>query len=194
MRTEQIKVYTFDELSSEAQKTVLERFSDINVNFDWWEYILEEAASKLQKLGLKGVDKDNIGFNLGRGAHTSIPLTKAHIQFTSQEGVEYYASLQEGIKQFGAFYTEFPSMGWRTSEIRPWVEEVVLKDGTVLDEDIPQKHIDRVYEQYSKALEVLKDTHKRLEEDYEYNISEEAIKDTLVANDFEFLEDGRIYK
>ena len=63
MRKETINIYRFSELSEEAKEKAIQNMYDINISFDWWDYIYEEAES----LGFK-IE----GFNLGRGAYISI--------------------------------------------------------------------------------------------------------------------------
>ncbi len=60
MKTIKINLYSFDELSKEAQEKVIDRHRDINVSFDWWEFIYEDAKN----IGLK-IDS----FDLDRNRH-----------------------------------------------------------------------------------------------------------------------------
>jgi len=45
MRTIQLNVFKFAELSAKAKKKVLSDFYDTNVNYDWWDFIYEDAAT-----------------------------------------------------------------------------------------------------------------------------------------------------
>ena len=49
MKTHTINTYSFNELSEEAQQKAIENLSDINVNFDWWNFTYEDAKN----IGLK---------------------------------------------------------------------------------------------------------------------------------------------
>jgi len=60
MKTRTINIYSFNELSQEAQEKAIEYFSDINVSHEWWEFIYEDANN----IGLKIT-----GFDLDRGAY-----------------------------------------------------------------------------------------------------------------------------
>lgn len=60
MKTKTIDVYQYDELGDEAKQKVLEKFYDLNVSFEWWEYLYEDA----KRGGLKISE-----FDLGRGRH-----------------------------------------------------------------------------------------------------------------------------
>ena len=49
METRQIKVYKFKELPEEAQQKVLDKFRNINVDYEWWDFTYDDAKN----IGLK---------------------------------------------------------------------------------------------------------------------------------------------
>lgn len=55
MKTKTITLYDFDELTPESQEKAIQNLSDINVDYEWWEYEYEDA----EQIGLKIT-----GFNL----------------------------------------------------------------------------------------------------------------------------------
>lgn len=58
MRTETIKIYTFEELSEKSQRRVLDDFSVHNLDYEWWDYVYEDASQ---------VGFTIVGFDLYRG-------------------------------------------------------------------------------------------------------------------------------
>lgn len=60
MKTIEVQVYSFNELSQEAKEVAINRFLDINVDFDWWENTYEDAKN----IGLKITS-----FDLDRNKH-----------------------------------------------------------------------------------------------------------------------------
>ncbi len=50
MRTIRIKLYKFAELNETAKQTVLNNLSDINVRYEWWENMYEDAANVKLKI------------------------------------------------------------------------------------------------------------------------------------------------
>lgn len=62
MRTVTIStdVYTFDELSDQAKKNVLNKYWDINVDHTWWDFIYEDA---------KAIGFNITGFSLDSGTY-----------------------------------------------------------------------------------------------------------------------------
>src|SRR5690606_13720103 len=49
MQTKIIKLYSFDELSKEAQNKAVNDLFDINTDYKWWDFIYEDA----ERMGLK---------------------------------------------------------------------------------------------------------------------------------------------
>lgn len=66
--TEVYNVFSFDELSKEAQEKAIEKLYDINVDIDWWESIYEDANT----IGL-----EITGFDLDRGSYCHGKFTES---------------------------------------------------------------------------------------------------------------------
>jgi len=70
MKTIEINLYEFDELGEEEQKRALRELSDINTDFDWWEFVYEDA----EQIGceIKGFDLwgKTIGFGFKQDPET----------------------------------------------------------------------------------------------------------------------------
>lgn len=62
MKTIEVTVYSFDELSDKAKEKVLRNFSDINVYFNWWEYTYLDAETV--GLNIEGFDIDRRNIEL----------------------------------------------------------------------------------------------------------------------------------
>lgn len=58
--TKTYTVYSFDELSEEAKQKAIESLYDINVNYEWWESVYEDAKN----IGLKIT-----GFDIDMGSY-----------------------------------------------------------------------------------------------------------------------------
>jgi hypothetical protein len=52
MRIVKTKVYSFRELDEEAQGRALHRFSNINIDWDWWEFIYEDFKTVTAYFGI----------------------------------------------------------------------------------------------------------------------------------------------
>lgn len=63
MRTKTINIYTFDELSDDVKEKVIQDMYDINVDYEWWDFIYDDAKSV-------GIEIE--GFDLDRGSYCEI--------------------------------------------------------------------------------------------------------------------------
>lgn len=70
MRTETVNLYTFNELSKDTQKKVLEKHRHFNVDFnDWYDFVYEDWKEKLAEAGFEEVEIFFSGFwSQGDGA------------------------------------------------------------------------------------------------------------------------------
>lgn len=147
MRTYTTKhtVYTFDELSEDGKQKAIESLCDINVDYDWWEYIYEDAGT----IGLELTE-----FDLDRYKHAGGRLTE---------------NMQDVCKAIMAEHGE----GTTTYQLaKQWQH----KHG----EDNEEEFLKLLLEEYANILQ----------KDYEYLTSEEAIIETIRANEYEFSKDG----
>ena len=60
MKTIEINLYEFSELSDKAKQKAISKLSDINVSHDWWNFTYDDA----ENIGLKITS-----FNLDRNRH-----------------------------------------------------------------------------------------------------------------------------
>lgn len=67
MKTIEVNIYKFSELSERAKQTAINNLSNINTDLEWWECIYEDA----NEIGLK-----INGFDLDRGNGCSGYLTE----------------------------------------------------------------------------------------------------------------------
>jgi hypothetical protein len=170
MRTIEIELFKFEELSEEAQQKTIEKLYHINVSHDWYDFTYEDA----KRIGLK-----INGFDLGRGESIDIEMLFAGSEVAEGIMEEHGEKCESFViaKKFDARYKELdnkmicnPSKSYESFE----------EETEEIDEEF-KKEIAREY------LEMLRS-------EYEYLTSEEAIKETIIANDYEFtVEGGDIY-
>lgn len=179
MRVETVykNVYTLDEVREKA----IEKNYFINVDYDWFESVYEDAA----EIGLKIT-----GFDLGRGhkitgdfIETAWNVANSIIK-NHWDQCETYQTAQRYLNS--------------TAAARAFITRVDNSRYALTDKNA-------VYDKYRACEEDLEDAADEflhdLLEDYliilrkesEYLMSVEAIEETLRANDYEFNEDGTIY-
>lgn len=163
--TREFKVFTFAELSEEAREKVLQDMCDLNVNYDWWDCTYEDA----QIIGCK-----ISSFDTGRANS---------IEFELLTGIEDCYNLIK--KNHGeACDTYLIAL-----DIEATHKELNIHDGLtdrefdIAIEDLEKNFRQRLGEEYLSMLR----------KEYEYRITNEAIIETIEANDYEFLEDGKLF-
>lgn len=173
MRTIETVAYNFDELSEEAKKKAIEGLADINVDYDWYAFIYEDA----EQAGLKIT-----GFDLDRANYCKAEFT---------EGAENCANLI--IANHGetcdSYNTAKEFLKDRTELVKKYSDGI----------DLEEVHEDNYYEfdneldtlEYNFQQSLSEDYLSMLKKEYEYLTSEEAIIQTIKANDYEFTEEGK---
>lgn len=167
MRTIRTKVYKFNELNETAQEKAIEKLYDINVYYEWWESIYEDA----ENIGLKIT-----GFGIERGSYCDgdfiFDAENVAKTIISEHGTEC-----ETFKTASNFLKEYApkcEVWWNSDESNYDIEN----------------ELEELKENFLKSL--LEDYRIMLQQEYEYQTSKEAIIETIEANEYEFTQDGRM--
>ncbi len=165
MKTIEIKVYKFDELDKQTKEKVIENYRYINVdNTFWYDCIKEE----FDELGISIT-----AFNLDRGNYANIDVW--NFEDTSRSIIEEFGD-SVAIKQTAKNYID---------------EYEKIQANFKEDEDI-EREVELLDEQYEK--EYSEDILSYLRSSYDWEISDEAITETIEANDYDFTIEGKIYR
>ena len=198
MKTIEVKVYEFDELSDSSKQVALEKFAEINVDFDWYEPIYEgcmeeavEAGFQIDKIYFSGFwsQGDGAMFNytgldrklLEQAVNTlTIPDWKKNILRNGY--------LSGSGKQTGHYYHS------RSCSHHIWVE---TDNGMQLYPNIEnlfcryeeqiEDYIINLYENLCNSL------YKNLEAYYNELTSEDYVISTIKENEYVFTEDGKVF-
>ena len=131
METRTYTVYKFKELPEEAQQKALEKHGDINVNYDWWQFIYEDAWA----IGLKieGFDLDRGSYCKGRWIESPYQAIKL-IKENHGPDTETYKTAVEYEKRFAELGKD--------------------EDGyQIEDEDLEQDFLNSLLEDYRISLQ-----------------------------------------
>jgi len=165
MKEVKIKLYKFEELEEEQQEKIIEKYYDINLDYDWWDFLYYEFKEDLEKIG---ISCETFYFDLGRGSH--IYMDKAYVD-----------DERKFLKHCG--------YDLRTKKARIIIEETGLQ----IKANRHSNYVLFDYEYDEEFTEILNDKlmefWKVLDKEYYYLMSDEAIKDTLIANEYEFRKD-----
>ena len=166
---EQITVYTFAELSSDVQDKIVSRFADINVDFDWWECVYEDA----ERVGLKISGFDLYPMNIAieftdDAVFTAAKILSEHDGDTRTLALAFDAGRDDLVKKH--------SDGIRLDIVAEDNEDAFDTECADLEADF-LRALGREY------LSILEDR-------YEYLTSREAIVETIEVNDWLFTVEG----
>lgn len=104
------KVYTFDELTEEAQDRAIEKQADINVDYEWWDSIEDDA----EQIGLSIIEFDTYRRTVkGKLLNDAIDVAEAIIR-NHGEDCDTYKLAKRYIEDYEALPQD--EDGWRDSE------------------------------------------------------------------------------
>tara|TARA_R110000868_G_scaffold375749_1_gene640423 strand:+ start:611 stop:1147 length:537 start_codon:yes stop_codon:yes gene_type:complete len=175
MRTIRTKVYQFSELSESAKQKAIEKNRDINTDYEWHDLTTDEQTSELIKQGYNDAKIMFSGFSSqGDGAC----FTCSNIDFNKflngkYKGLDISANITHSWRYYFATSTT-----------------VNLNDDS--------QNADLSDEKYNEIEQDIKDERERLgnkiyrelEEEYCSLMEDDAIIETIEANEYEFKSDG----
>ena len=182
MREMNVTVYSFNELSEAAQERALNAFRDINVEYDWWTYGAYDtirAAGKLLGLDIGDIHFDtdsycifDASYEYARGA--SAAVCKEFPRATDLHDVA--RKLQDLQKR------HFYSLSCTVTKGRTTNRYSCFRFG----EDYECEDLGDIIDDFAHWARIL------LREEYEYLTSDEAVKEMIEANEYEFTEGGKL--
>lgn len=189
--TNTYNVYEFDELSELAKETALDNLRDINVDYDGWsDTELDEAKERLQELGFEDAKIYFSGFwSQGDGA-----------SFTCTINLEKWCKRNKKARLFKKALNAY-SDGYAKIAItksghyeHEYTMQIDIENWT------PDEKFDAVDEQLfaigewaiEEARKEARKIYDTLRNSYVYLTSDEAIKETIETNGYEFTEEGKL--
>lgn len=168
MRTIRTKIYKFSELTEEGQRKAIENLSDINIDHSEWDNSIEDA----EQIGLKIISLDDHRANKGEF-------------ITNAETCANFILINHG-KDCETFKTAKSFLDEYLPLKKAWDEN---ED----NEGFPFEYEDQATDLSEEFLiSLLEDYRIMCNKNYEYLTSEEAIIETIEANEYEFFEDGKL--
>lgn len=172
MRTIETKIYTFAELSDEAKEKAIQNLSDINVNFQWWESTYEDA---------KNIGLNITSFDLDRNRHAKGEFI-SYAYDCAKKIVSNHGKDCETYKTAETFIFDYDSLVKKYSD--------GIKTNVVTEENEYYFYCDCEELEAEFLRSILEDYSIILQNECEYLQSDEAIIQTIGANEYEFTEDG----
>lgn len=171
MKTIEIKLYSFDELSETAKQKAIEGLFDINVSHEWWDCTYEDAKN----IGLE-ID----GFDLDRNRHATgrflLSANEVACNILNNHGnlCNTYKTAEKFMEDWQPIFTDYMNEESENYESSKSEDEL---------NDLESEFLNDLLEDYSVLLQ----------EESEYLTSEEAIIEAIEANEYDFTEDGDLH-
>lgn len=174
MRTIRTKVYKFHELPQEIQSKVIDKHYDINIDYEWWEFIYEDAKN----VGIKIRE-----FDIDRGNYC-----KGEFILGTNE-VARKIILEHG-KECETYKTAFNFLKEWSNLVEKYSDGININIVSEENEWEFDKEADELEKEFIN--DILEDYRIILQKEYEYLTSYPAIIETICANDYEFTINGEM--
>jgi hypothetical protein len=212
------KTYSFEELSPEAQKHAIEENKDINIDYEGWEDgVTEGFKEDMEEIGISDIEISYSGFfSQGDGASftsedidTRELFNAAGIKSTDALDMEV-ENRDDKDKEFYDLLDTLEDVGLVDRvRIKPDDLKVTIERGSsryyhentvsatveIWEEpegwEEPGRFIENLEKQITDFIRgKCRELYSSLEKEYNYLTSGEAVKETLIDNDYEFDEEG----
>ena len=174
MRTITKTVYSFSELSESAKENAVSELSNINLDYGWWEGTYEDANR---------ISLEITSFGLDRDKHCKGEVVESCYDTANKIMVEHGESC-DTYKLAESFIRDYNSLVEKYSD---GVNLDVVAEDNEYEFD---KEAGDLEEEFKSAL--LEEYASILQNEYEYLYSDEAIIETIEANEYEFDEEGNL--
>lgn len=197
MRTIEVQLYQYDELSDSAKQRAREWYLEDGLGYDWWDFCYEDFCRVAEILGIE------ISCRQGRGAE--IYFTGFYCQGSGSSFVGTYRYVKGAvakIKQYAPQDEELHRIAKSLQavqsrhfyKLRARIES--RRDSSICVEvwhdDDPYRDIGNAEDEVRDLMNDFNDwMFKRLQDEYEYLTSDEVVEESIIANEYEFDEDGR---
>ena len=185
MKTIELNLYSFNELSKESQAIAIDKMREINTEHDdWYECILEGFTEQLSEAGFLDATIQFSGFwSQGDGLCFDAKIDASKFATTINEkrvcDLIYAGLIDEFTIEKTSFANHYSHEKTRYIDYSTCNGDNLNEELKILCEKIEDKR-----------LELCKDFYNTLEKDYYYLQSYECVKETIIANEYEFLKDG----
>ena len=196
----QITYYKFDELSPEAQEKAIESYRKDDLNYDWWDGVYEMVERAANLIGIE-LDQKSVSTR-----HDPVIYFSGF--YHQGSGSCFSGSYSYAKSSVKSIKTEFPedktlhSIAEQLQKIQALnfykLEATIKGCERYYSVDVEVYHADDQYRDIgvneTYISEALKDfnhwIYSSLQNEYEYLTSDEQVKESILANEVEFTEDG----
>ena len=174
MRT--IKVYKFDELNDETQEKIVNKYRYINVEHQpWWDFSYESIKEEASIIGIEIKTRPRI------------PTPSPDIYFDDNNVTinGYYQYRKNSVKEI-----EHNEALHEIATNLQKIQQKLFYRGTA---ELTHRGVETDYKEIEIELKnFYRWVKQTLDVEYDHLTSDQAVKETLIANEYEFLPDGRM--
>ena len=192
MKEIKITLYKFHELSEKAKKKALDELWDLNVDHDMWyedDFLAEPSAELYKEMDVEMPDNpifdfEGVSFDLDRG------------NFLLFHGLDVNYEYQELFLRVLGFPEDIiDNIVFEIYEgrIKNHISFTYEPPADTDEDDFPENYKEYLDSAEGIFEEIMDDALRRLRDYYDYLLTEEAIIETIEANDYDFREDGSLY-
>jgi hypothetical protein len=175
MKTVTINIYQFSELSDEAKENAIKELYDINTDFDWWNSIYEDARQVNLKIK---------GFDIDRGSYVKAEFIES-ANNTAELIIINHGESCETYKTAKSFIEDWNNLVYKYSD---GIKTDTVTEDNEYDFD---NEADDLEGEFLKSIS--EDYRIILSNEYDYRTKDEAVIETIEANDYNFTENGILY-
>lgn len=179
MREETVttKIYKFDELSENAKEKAREWFRQGALDYEWWDCIYDDA----ERIGLKISHFDTDHHDIGGDIKYSCVDTASKILKEHGASCDTYVLAEQFLKDYQTLEAEIES-----------IEALDDPSDAMLDRSSMAKdEMEDLEKEFKYAL--LQEYLATLQREVDFRLSDEQIDESILANEYEFTEDGKLY-
>ena len=181
-----ITLYSFNELPSEVQEKVIEDNRNINLDHNWYDFIYDNWKEKLTAFGFINPEIYFSGFySQGDGACFDADID---LETVLKNAPEEYKKLILANNYIEFIISSYGMSNIYSHEQTKKIDFSITKDHKLIKintgfSTILEKFLNWLE---SKRIEFCQQIYKDLQESYEYLTSDEAVKNTIIANEYTF--------
>lgn len=192
MKTIRIKLYKFEELTADAQQNAIEKFRETSEVF--LDFFQDSAKEQIEKAGF--YDNIELGYSLSYSQGDGLCFSCQRINSEVLKPL-FAEILGEGKDKTisliidNCYFTCTGNKGRYSYASRNDIEYIFDSGITVPNiEEVVSKVETKIADLYTSLC---KDLENQGYAEIEYQQSDEAIKETILANDYDFTKDGKLY-
>ncbi len=198
MQTVELNVYQFQELKESAKDKAREWYRNGYLNYDWWDSVEEGFKEVCNLMGVTVERSYFSGFH-SQGDGASFVGSYVYVK-GSTKAVKEYAPQDKELNRIAQKLQaiqrrNFYSLSASISQSGHYVHEMTMRVSVDRDSDNYQDMTNDAEDTVTEAMRDLAVWYYRaLEKEYEWLMSDEHIDESIVANEYTFTGDGKLWR